>query len=314
MKKLFVLSLILLLSAALVPDKITGRSVEHSSENSRCFKCHGKIVYNYFNKVQDQHLTKRMNPYFVIDSVLFYNSNHKSLECFDCHSYDYKTFPHNSELQMELMPTCLDCHEGDEVTANYHFEKINEEFLKSVHYIRHPKEFTCFMCHNPHTYKINVRKNENIDETIIYDNNICLSCHANINKYHLISSNKNPNIIKKHDWLPDQITHFAHVRCIECHTQTTNKTLVAHQILAKDKAVKKCVECHSQNSMLMASLYKFRAKESRNQFGYFNASILNNAYVIGANRNYYLNVMSWVIFGFAVFLIVIHAVLRILIK
>jgi hypothetical protein len=170
------------------------------------------------------------------------------------------------------------------------------------------------MCHNPHTYKINARTNENIRETIIYDNNICLSCHADIDKYNLISKQVNPNVIEKHDWLPNQVAHFGHVRCIECHTQISDDVMVAHLILPKEHAVKKCVECHSQNSRLVETLYKFRAKESRSEYGFLNAITLSNSYIIGANRNYYLNVASVIIFGGVLLLIIIHALLRFSIK
>ena len=288
--------------------------VEHSPENSNCFNCHGSTTYTYFNEIQERIVTKRMKPNFLIDSVLYYTQNHKTFECIDCHAYDYKSFPHDNELQMELIPNCIDCHEGDEETCDYNFEMIYEEFHESVHSTKHSEEFTCWMCHNPHSYKINARNNTNIKETIVYDNNICLSCHADINKYQLITSKKNPNVIEMHDWLPNQIAHFAHVRCIECHTLTSNNVLVAHQIQTKNKAVENCVECHSQNSMLMASLYKFQAEEKRNKFGFFNAAILSDTYIIGANRNYYLNVASALIFGIIILLIVIHAVLRMVLK
>lgn len=278
--------------------------------NSLCFSCHGHPTYSYYNDQLDRKITKRMNPYFVIDSVLYANQNHKGFDCIDCHSSAYRTFPHDNELQMEPLPVCLDCHEGDDATAAFSFEKIELEFQESVHSTKHSEDFTCWMCHDPHSYKINARTNENILETIVYDNNICLSCHADINKYQLISSRAQPNVINSHDWLPNQIAHFAHVRCIECHTHTTDEVLVAHHIQTKDKAVKKCVECHSQNSTLLASLYKFRAKEERDKFGFFNASILGKSYIIGANRNYYLNMMSFIIFGSAVLLIIVHSLFR----
>jgi succinate dehydrogenase/fumarate reductase flavoprotein subunit len=70
------------------------------------------------------------------------------------------------------------------------------------------------------------------------------------------------------------------------------------------------VECHSANSILMASLYRYQAKERRNELGFVNASILNQSYVIGANRNVFLNILSLVIFGMVIGGIVIHAVLR----
>lgn len=314
MKEISLIVLLLALSSFIFSQEEIEEPIEHSPENSKCFKCHGSPMYSFYNDVLERNVTKRMNPYFLVDSVSFYDQNHSSFVCIDCHSYDYRTFPHDNELQMDLMPSCFDCHEGDDATAEYNFEKIDHEFLESVHSTKHSDEFTCWMCHNPHTYKINARNNENIKETIIYDNNICLSCHADYNKYQLITHEKNSNIIEKHDWLPNQIAHFASVRCIECHTQSADDILVAHHILAKDEAVKKCVECHSSNSMLMASLYKYQAQESRRKYGFFNAAILSDSYIIGANRNLYLNILSAAIFGIIIFLILIHAILRIILK
>lgn len=312
MKKVILFNLLLLFSLFLYSQEEPVKAVKHSKANSKCFYCHGGPTYDYYNEVTGMNVTKRQNPYFVIDSNLFYDQNHKSFECTDCHSSEYQTFPHGSELRMEPLPGCLDCHEGDDATAQYNFEKINEEFRESKHSTEHSEQFTCWMCHNPHSYKINARNNDNVAETIVYDNNICLSCHADINKYQLISSNVNPNVIEKHDWLPNQISHFAHVRCIECHAHSSENTLVAHQIQGKEKAVKKCVECHSKNSILMASLYKFQAKENRSKYGFFNAEILSDTYIIGANRNYYLNYISAVVFGLILLIVMIHAILRML--
>ncbi len=314
MKKLTLLAVFLSLQLLIISQEKSDDFIEHSSENSVCFNCHGGSTYSYYNENLDRNVTKRMNPYFQIDSVLYYEQNHSSFECIDCHAYDYKSFPHDNELQMEVKPDCLDCHEGDDGTLGYNFELIYDEFHESVHSTKHSEEFTCWMCHNPHSYKINARNNENISETVVYDNNICLSCHADINKYQLITSKKNPNVIDMHDWLPNQIAHFAHVRCIECHALNSDNILIAHQVKPKNEAVKKCVECHSSNSILMASLYKFQAEEKRNKFGFFNAATLGDSYIIGANRNYYLNVISGVIFGIIIFFIIIHAILRILLK
>jgi hypothetical protein len=86
--------------------------------------------------------------------------------------------------------------------------------------------------------------------------------------------------------------------------------MVAHKILPKEKAVKKCVECHSKNSLLLASLYKYQAKEKREKQGFLNGAILTETYVIGANRNYFLNMASLGIFGLVVIGIFIHAVMR----
>jgi NAD-dependent SIR2 family protein deacetylase len=100
------------------------------------------------------------------------------------------------------------------------------------------------------------------------------------------------------------------VRCIECHTQINNNIPVSHLIEPKDQAVKLCNECHSKNSILMATLYKFESKEQR-RGGFFNGIILNASYVIGANRNEYLNLISLVIFVVVIVVIVIHIIFRI---
>jgi len=314
MRKLFLINLLCIISIVGYTQEMDDEEVVHSKSNSECFFCHGSATYTYYNDVIERTVTKRMNPYFIVDSVHYYDQNHSSFECTDCHSYDFTTFPHDNTLRMEPMPSCMDCHEGDDATASFSFEKINEEFQESVHSTKHSDEFTCWMCHNPHSYKINARSNVSVRETIIYDNNICLSCHADINKYQLISQNPNPSVIDKHDWLPNQRSHFAHVRCIECHTHTSEDVLVAHQIQTKDKAVKKCVECHSTNSTLMASLHKFRAQENRGSFGFYNSTILEDTYIIGANRNLYLNILSALIFGGVLLVIIIHAILRAILK
>ncbi len=281
-------------------------------QNQKCFKCHGHKTYHFYNENIEREVKDRMNPYFVIDSATFYISNHRNLECTDCHSSEYANFPHSGELRMEPKLSCLDCHGGDESFAKFRFEEINEEFLKSVHSTKHDETFTCWMCHDPHRYKINARSDKNIKEVIAYDNSICLSCHINIDKYQLITDKVNPNIMETHSWLPNQALHFRNVRCIECHAEQNDSILVAHDILPKEYAVKKCVECHSSNSILMASLYKYQSQERRNSIGFLNAAILNTSYVIGANRNYYLNFLSILTFVLVLGAILVHTIFRII--
>ena len=290
------------------------REYEYLEENQECLKCHGQTYYYYYNDWVERDIKERMNPYYIIDSAEFYVSNHWNFRCVDCHSEDYKEFPHAGELRMEPMYECADCHEGDDHYSQYNFEKINEEFHKSVHSSKHSAEFTCWMCHNPHTYKINARSNENMEEFIQYDNEICLSCHANVSKYQLLTTLDNPNILNTHEWLPNQGLHFKSVRCIECHTEINDSILVAHNVQPKEKAVKRCVDCHSKNSMLLTSLYKMQFTDQRSITGFSNASILDEAYIIGANRNIYLNRLSIGLFCFVLLFIALHAVLRLTIK
>jgi Zn finger protein HypA/HybF involved in hydrogenase expression len=211
---------------------------------------------------------------------------------------------------MEQKFNCIDCHGGDAKFAQYHFEEIQAEYEKSTHFKMDKEGFTCWKCHNPHTYKITVRNGTNLKRTIAYDNAICLNCHSDYSRFQLLSDKAEIDLIQKHDWLPNQASHFANVRCIECHTKVNNNIPVAHLITPKEEAVRRCNECHSKNSILMASLYKFESKKQRND-GFFNGIILNASYVIGANRNEYLNILSLIIFGVVFIIIAIHVILRI---
>ncbi len=283
------------------------------SENEACFVCHGESKYVLIDEYSGREITEYMCPNRMVLRSEYYESNHKSFACTDCHSDGFNTFPHSLEDRLETQYECIDCHGYDEHYAQYNFEVIQEEYLQSVHHEANP-EFSCWKCHDPHSYKITVRNTENLEMTIAYDNDICLSCHADFDRFQLLTDREGINIINQHDWLPNQALHFRNVRCIECHTQVNDTVLVAHLLLPKEQAVQRCSECHSSNSLLMATLYKFQAKESRSEYGFLNSVVLNEGYVIGANRNYFLNVISIVLFGVTLLGIIIHATLRIIKK
>ena len=212
---------------------------------------------------------------------------------------------------MEPQANCIDCHGGDEKYAKYQFEKIDSNFMASVHSRKHSQDFTCWMCHNPHTYKINARTNENLKATITYDNLICLGCHGDITRYELLTNKQKPNILDKHEWLPNQASHFTKVRCIECHTQNKDTLIVAHNVVPKNLAVKKCESCHAKNSILYASLFKYQVRENINRKGWFKGLFLSETATIGPDQDNTLNIISIVLFGLTISAILVHAVLRI---
>jgi hypothetical protein len=278
--------------------------------NERCFKCHGQNRYEYTNENLGHQIKAMMFSERVIERGKFYGSNHKSFSCTDCHSEEYVKFPHAGELRMEQSYNCIDCHGGDDKFSRFNFETIEEEYKQSIHYKLEDEGFTCWKCHDPHSYRISIRNSENLKEAILYDNNICLNCHSDYNRFKLLSDKEEISIIQKHDWLPNQEAHFKNVRCLECHTQINDTILVAHLIKPKEDAVKACNECHSRNSILMSTLYKFQSKEQRKN-GFFNGTIMNESYVIGANRNQYLNNLSYFIFTVLSGVIFIHIIFRI---
>lgn len=293
-----------------IPVKIDYSKFKNSEENENCFKCHGQSKYTYSAPGDEKVITKRMYQEAIVKRNEFYTSNHREFRCTDCHSEDYGKFPHSGELRMEAKPSCIDCHGGDEKYAKFEFEKIDTAFMASVHSQKHSADFTCWMCHNPHTYKINARNTENLKETITYDNLICLSCHADITKYQLLTDKKNPNILNKHEWLPNQASHFTNVRCIECHARNEDTLIVAHHVVPKNMAVRKCESCHSKNSILYASLYKYQVTEKIQKQGLIKGLFFSETSSVGPDQNDNLNILSFVIIGLVLGVIAVHAFLR----
>jgi hypothetical protein len=316
MKKFYTYSLLLTLMMLMAAVAVHAQEddMANRADNETCLKCHGETIYHYYNDWTERDVKKMMNPFYVIDSSAFYAGTHHQFKCIDCHSGDYVTFPHPGELRYEPIYTCLDCHGDDESYAKYHFEEIDEEFLKSVHSPDSIADFSCWNCHDPHSFRLNVRTGKSIKEIVSYANEVCFACHTNQDKFELMSGETRGELIASHDWLPNQSLHFSSVRCIECHNQTNDSLLVAHRVLPAKQAVRKCAECHSQNSLLLSTLYKHQVIESRSEEGLFNAVIVNEAYVIGANRSYLLNIISIAIFVLTLGGIAIHALLRKIIK
>lgn len=279
--------------------------------NEKCFLCHGQKVYEYSNENLGKTIKASMCAERVIDRTLFYQSNHHSFMCTDCHSDQYSIFPHPGELRMEQKFNCIDCHGGDPAYEEFRFEMIEEEYGKSTHYRLEESGFSCWSCHDPHTYKTVTRKGSDISQTVLFSNGICLDCHGNNDRYAILSDGREINIVKEHDWLPHQAAHMRSVRCLECHAEKNDTLLVSHFVKPAENAVKGCNECHSKNSMLMASLYRYQAAEDRKSMGFLNSVILNQSYVIGATRNEFLNILSLVIFGAVLLVIAIHIFFRI---
>ncbi len=283
-------------------------------ENEACFKCHAETKYVLVDEFFGREITESMCPDKMVLRDEYYDMVHKSFACLDCHAYEYEEFPHPLEARLEQPYQCIDCHGYDENYAQYHFEEIEMQYMESVH-ATDVENFSCWKCHDPHSYQLTVRDEEStITEAIAYNNDICLSCHSDFSRFELLTDREEIDILDTHDWLPNQAAHFGSVRCIECHTSISDSTLVAHHVQPSDLAVKKCSECHSKNSILMASLYKHEAKESRRKYGFINGVILNEAYVIGANRNTTLSFIGILLFLLTLGGISIHILARIIFK
>lgn len=264
--------------------------------------------------MMDTEEKRLMNPYFIIDTIQLRHGVHKNFDCTDCHSYEYTTYPHAANLKLEPLMTCLDCHAGDESFAKYEFEKIQEEFEKSIHYQDYGDNFTCAKCHNQHYYAPAARTGSSIVEIVEYSNKMCLSCHNDMKKFSLVSGDTKPTVVSIHEWLPNQALHFEHVRCIECHTAVEDELMVSHNVLSKEDAVRRCAECHSSNSLLKASLYKYQNLQERAEDGTTLGVLSNENYVIGSHQIPILKTISLIIFFAAIAGIIIHLTFRIIIK
>jgi Cytochrome c3 len=301
---LIILSCFSIYANASIADAFQQDNVK--SKNSNCLRCHSMTTLGYYD--QESGIFKNLS----VNPKEFYNSNHKNLACVNCHSKEFENFPHPAELKKENL-YCLNCHKDNPELLKFNFTSIEKDFKKSVHHQKLGDKFTCFNCHDPHTFKINARENFAITSTVHYDNRICLQCHNNQKQIASLTSVEVLDLNSAHQWLPHADLHWKNVRCIDCHTGVSNAG-ISHLILPKEKALKNCVNCHSSNSVLLQSLYKFKVKEARNKEGFINAVILNNSYVIGATRNFYLNFLSFIFFGLVLAAIIVHGSMRIYLK
>lgn len=299
-----------LLFAAFFSVSAEKPEVQLDEESLNCLKCHSTPRYEFIDSVTGDVAIRKMHTELQIDPVEYTKATHGAFKCTDCHSPDFNIHPHPASTRFEVNYTCMDCHGGDEMYASFNFETIEEEFLKSTHAAHVDEGFSCWSCHNPHTYKLSSKEIGQLTNRVARNNAACLTCHGDVNNYAVLIEKELPDLLISHDFLPNQSLHFRKVRCIDCHAANNDSIMVAHLVLPAEKAVRKCVECHSTNSILMASLYKHQASEKRNELGFYNGVIMNEAYVIGANRNYYLNLASIIIFGMVLVGIGIHATLR----
>jgi hypothetical protein len=290
-------------------ELIAQDTLENITENhSVCLKCHGNGFYSFYNDWTETDVRKIMPDEYRIDTIQYYQSSHYNFKCTDCHTPDYETFPHDGELRKEFMNTCLDCHGGDEDYEHFKFEEIEESFNSSVHSPKSLTNFSCWQCHDPHSYKLDYRNTEDLLSTIEKNNQSCMNCHNQSSQMRLFTDNELEELSISHDFLPNQKAHYKKVRCIECHGEIGESLMVAHNILPAEKSVKNCKECHSKISLLMASLYRYQSVENRKNYGFYNATILNESYVIGASRNQWLNVFTIIVFGLSILAIIVHAI------
>ena len=275
-------------------------------ENEKCFRCHesGVAPSEELTEENIQHLRRKGLLFSRED---FYNSNHGSFACVDCHSDDETTL---KELVREGEFTCTNCHGFDVSSDPYQFAVKVEEYNRSVHARSEKIDFSCWKCHNPHTYRSRFDEKSNPPETIGYHNAICLNCHSNPKHQPGLQKDDSTGVVS-HDWLPDRSLHFSLIRCNECHSRMNNDTIMSHLIVSAVKTGMRCVDCHSKEPRLLAGLNKFHAKGHRSKEGFRNNELSKELSVLGTSGTSKLDTISFVVFFSLLFGILIHIYIRI---
>jgi hypothetical protein len=287
---------------------VSGQKVRNNPvlpENNACIKCHGQAVYTVFSVDARKHMRQPMAESRIVPQKKFQNAIHGSLKCVDCHSEGYAKVPHAASLKFDSLATCSDCHEGRKKFRKFHLDSIQAGFNKSVHAKAMGKPFTCWKCHNPHSFVTAKSDSLGIMAAITLSNSTCLNCHNSAVNYKRVSDKMQINLLKSHDWLIHPELHLKNIRCIDCHVSQSAGDFTNHDILPAEKSIRECTACHSQNSILATSLFKSK-KENASMLNFSNSRIMEYAFIMGANRSITLNIISAVLFGFILLVIFTH--------
>lgn len=281
--------------------------------NAQCLQCHvgdslHELDKGLFSIPQETAQGIRTSPTFVA-------SNHGRMACKTCHAGAFSQYPHeavNGNMDARTLP-CDECHAVESF-------RVEDQVSRSVHSKNLADSFNCSTCHDPHTVASASRLGS-VQKLVAQDNGMCLDCHNNDQKFaefggKLTPEKPRPDLDKIHDWLPNTQRHWESARCVDCHTPPVSQTSVvslSHEILDKEKARKDCATCHSQNSALNLSLYRHVRETETRERGFANAAFLSNAYVIGATRNIYLDMLGLIMVGGTLVGVTVHGLLRIIV-
>jgi hypothetical protein len=300
----------------------------------RCAACHSG---------QNQHVLDgkpRRSQSSTINLADFRDADHGKIHCPDCHAKGFDIFPHRNKKT----ETCMDCHprtgKGADADKPYEFHRMLEEFEGTVHFTeyRHAREkccgtaagepaapassagggpvpdlakaaaqrFTCEHCHEPHYFKATRRIGE---PRLIRanDNGPCLHCHMDGASVPLSDPAK-PSLLAAHGYLPYAELHLEGTRCIDCHT--TVRMTVAHDLPKGKGADQGCNTCHSIDSVLLGRLYRY-AENTGTRLGFHNARLLEDGYVMGANRHRWTDIAAYLLVSIGLALVLAHGGWRI---
>ncbi|MFA9460072.1 hypothetical protein [Thiohalorhabdus methylotrophus] len=288
-------------SAAFAILLLTATAVGATSHYDRiqCLGCHGGDS----REVVDPETGERRDV--ALDMARYRHGAHRALDCLACHERGFRSFPHNAKKPL----TCMECHPREEAEgreATFDFRRWERQFKDSIHFTRHKKRFNCGECHNPHYFRV-AEELGAPPEIIDTHNRWCLRCHKERAGRFPLSNPADPDMVGAHAWLPHTALHLRETRCVECHT--SNAAPVSHDLLIWDEAKRDCVICHSRDTVLQRTLYRHHP-EVPARLGFTNTAVLQDGYVMAANRNRYLDLLFYLVVGLAFLYVFGHAGIR----
>jgi hypothetical protein len=228
----------------------------HAQDNSPsvdyCLGCHSTETAGEATSGGDGDGDSRWVSQRAVDPAAYAASAHGNQSCVFCH-FGFEQYPHSERALARPKSQCSSCHRGRQY-QDWGFPEIRKEFEASVHVAKQGEDFTCFACHNPHTFRPS-RGERTIPMTVQHSNGICIECHRDTGMMAERFGVTVAALDETHAFLPNRTVHWRAVRCLDCHT-APNERMVSHAILSKAEAVHNCVECHSQDSRLRETLYR----------------------------------------------------------
>lgn len=281
-------------------ENLTGK-IRQTIDN--CLGCHSTAG---LNNPPRSGLNLMKLAKLLVDGGKYDHSAHGGLACTDCHAKGYGE-AHGTDGVRGETKFCGSCHTRT-------FPQKEAEFKLSVHHKKWPDRFPCETCHNPHIYQ-SAAKIESPRAIVAQDNGFCLDCHEREERFRDFAPDKTPpDLDKVHAWLPHVDMHWKAVRCVDCHTADLPPGM-SHEVQTKDKAKRRCADCHSVDSILRNRLFQHRVVDETsriNQLGFINAVMLPDHYLVGANRNVWLERASWVLVSLALAAFGLHALIRVI--
>ena len=278
--------------------------------NKTCLRCHGMATLGYQDPITGSLVS------LAVDGHAFAASNHAAMTCVACHGDGYTTTPHPDRTQprtqprtQQAKPNCLGCHATD---AGHGFKaadlrRIGRQFSLSLHFKALPGVFDCSSCHDTHAVRFDKAPQAGVQAA----NAICRTCHDAEPRFSALTSGPRfQSLEMAHQWLPVADLHWRSVRCVECHTPRGEPD--SHTIVRGDRVERDCVACHSKTTILLSRLYQHRARQGREEAGFFSGMLNNEAYIIGMTRSFVLDTLSLVIFVVTLAVLGGHGLLRLL--